>query len=451
MVECAGKNSPEGDMRRCVMDRNRIVFLIGLVGLCLLVTASPLMAQGEKSIQAKYYYLRGNVEKASGVIATDKEPVEVVFSGTIGFRVTPGLKGGFTMSLDRLNLISKGVPTARGKSGLIGLNLASPGFEVKHDVRSGQLSSAIQSTLHYELIDRVKGFRQSERAKGEMDVFIPYTEKMSGHLKGKLPENMKLAEKGTVRFIGEVQMELSASVIGSLKNITVKIPWVVIEWLKSPAEVLKIQPVFVGTGPSDPNATGKAFQTLKNRAAEAWGKCGTVRCMSLVYNEPIYINNASYRILDSATEARNFSAEVNVADAIEIFVAESMSTSLTCSWGGGATYSSGTASAKIVTSDQQLSVPCPCPTACSGYCPLGPCSCGALNNYHLAHELGHVINLAHPGDSGLAPSTATSVMEPSGFCNDNPSTQSAKNCRNASNPLLYWGKARCLGSPDIMD
>jgi hypothetical protein len=43
-------------------------------------------------------------------------------------------------------------------------------------------------------------------------------------------------------------------------------------------------------------------------------------------------------------------------------------------------------------------------------------------------------------------------MEPSGFCCDNPNVQSARNCRNATSPLMFWGDlVPCFGIPDIMD
>ncbi|NVN90234.1 MAG: hypothetical protein HXX11_06480 [Desulfuromonadales bacterium] len=409
----------------------------------------------EKTVVAKQMYLRGSLEKVQGVLVTREGKHEIPFSGTIGFKATLSPRGTYTLALDRLNLVAKGVKTAKGNSGVIGLSLAAPQFETRHNLRTGAISSNFMSTLHYELIDKVKGYRNVEKVKGEMDAFIPFTETMKGAFKGNFPQNMKLDEKAKITISGDMQMDLSSSVLGLFDKLTIKFGKIVVELAKISVETLKIQPVFIGTGPADPHATGKAFDTLRARSNELWGKCGSVRCLKFVYNEPVYINNNAYKVLDSSTEADNLRAEVDVTDAIEIFVAEKMSTSLTCAWGGGATFSSGTASSKIVTSDEQLNVPCPCPASCATYCPLGPCSCGALNNYHLAHELGHVINLDHPsGAYGMAPSTATSVMEPSGFCNDNPDIQSAKNCRNASNPLFYWGKTmiyRCIGSPDIND
>ena len=77
---------------------------------------------------------------------------------------------------------------------------------------------------------------------------------------------------------------------------------------------------------------------------------------------------------------------------------------------------SGTATAKVVSTDNQL----------------------PLNQNHMAHELGHVLGLGHPGDSTdtLVDGCAGSVLEPSGFFADNPGLQCEANCDNASNPLL---------------
>lgn len=391
------------------------------------------------------YYLQGNLAGLKAYVMTDKGQQEVPFAGSIVLRLTP-VENTFKISISSLNLFAKGINTAKGNSGTIGLSIASTA-EAVFNRSTGQISIPIQATLHYEMIDKLKGFRQSEKSR-EMDNFVPFTEIMAGVFNTRLPKDLRIQERSKVTMEAQINIEVVQQVVGLFPKMMFKLQSI-LELLKGPAQVLKIQPVFVGTGPGDATATGKAFNTLKNYAISNWSKCGTVRCVSLVFNEPIYVNKPAYRILDNSTEASSFMAEVSVTDAVEIFVAEKLSSSLTCAWGGGATFSSGTASAKIVTSDEQLGVPCPCP--CPTYCPLGPCSCGALNNYHLAHELGHAIGLAHPGDTGLAPSTAGSVMAASGMCNDNPSTQSAKNCRNASNPLFAAGTAICISSPDIMD
>lgn len=122
---------------------------------------------------------------------------------------------------------------------------------------------------------------------------------------------------------------------------------------------------------------------------------------------PVYVENDDYRILSSAEEA-NIRAEYNDANAVEVFFVEvSDPVGL---HGGGVCFSSGTANAQIITYDTNL----------------------PINLYNLAHELGHALGLFHPPGN----STPGSLMEPSGFCADNPALMSGENCDNASNPLL---------------
>jgi len=425
------------------MKRFAWVFVVGLL--------VSLTAVGQKLPE---YYLTGNLGDVSGTVTTDKGGQRTSFSGSIGFRVVQSEKGLLLYLFD-LNLISKGVPTEKGDSGLLGLELFdAEGKSMMYDPRSGQASTELRMVLHYELIDRVKGFRQVE-TKGEMDLFASFTEEMSGKMIVRFPEALKVAESGTINVDLDLTFQLSSSVLGYVRSMSVAAR-AVIDWtvLLSRAQYLRIQPVFIGTGPTDPSRTGTAWATLMAKAHELWNRCGSVRCIKFVVNNAIYVNKPAYKVLDSDAEATNLRAEVSVADAVEVFVVDRMT--FACSWGGGACFSSGTASAKIVSCDQQLAVPapCPCPSYCPATCPpCPPCQTGAVNNYHLAHELGHALNLAHPpGPSGtLAASTVGSNLEPSGFCCDNPAIQSAKNCRNASNPLLYWGWARCVGTPNIMD
>ena len=395
------------------------------------------------------HYLRGDIEKTEGVVGTGRGQQESGFFGSIGFDVWAQEKEELRIQLSRMNLVSPSIRTSEGESGVIGFTLDGPFGQAEYSPRSGEFAVEIAGTLHYELIDRLRGFRKQE-CRGECDLFEPYTERVIGRFVGKFEEPLEPREEGRTRVVGEVTLELSEAVVGAIRQIRIPIV-VIINWfLFEPGDVLRIQPVFVGSGPSDPNASGSAFNTLMNYARDMWNRCGDVRCLKFIVNEPIYVNNNAYMVLDDSSEAAAFRGEVNVANAVEVFVAKQMSTSLACSWGGGACFSSGTASAKIVSCDQQMAVPCPCPAACTSYCPCGSCLCGAINPYHLAHELGHAFNLPHPSGPSST-STVSSIMEPSGFCCDNPNVQSAKNCRNASNPLLITLYSICSGTPDISD
>ena len=99
-------------------------------------------------------------------------------------------------------------------------------------------------------------------------------------------------------------------------------------------------------------------------------------------------------------------------------------------FGGGATWSSGTTNAKIVTGDNQLPV----------------------NQNHLGHELGHVLNLDHPGTASgsLIPGCDNTIMEPSGFYADNPDAQCPSNCSNATNPLISTQFRVCCVRPEVL-
>lgn len=411
-----------------------------------------LMAFGQQS----EYYLVANFREVPGAVVTDKGEQRTTFFGSIGFRVVSTEKGLLLYLFD-FNLVSPGVPTGKGNSGLISLRM-SGGFDkpMPYDPRSGLVSWEFPMILHYELIDRIKGFKPAG-TEGEMDMFIPFTEEMKGKLTTRFPEPLpaKVAKAGKTNVDLDLISDLGSGVLELIREIRITIHGLGIDWNPvRPAQVLKIQPVFIGTGPTDPNRTGSAWDTLMANAHNLWNRCGSVRCIQFQINNPIYLNKPAYKVLESKDEARALLAEVDVPDAVEVFVVERMT--FACDWGGGACYSPGTAAAKIVTCDQQLAVPDPCPCSCWRYCPSGcgfcmECRTGAVNQYHLAHELGHALNLDHPGGNDLAESSRCSVMIASGFCADNPDRQSAKNCRNASNPLLYWRISLCTGRPDIMD
>ncbi len=103
-------------------------------------------------------------------------------------------------------------------------------------------------------------------------------------------------------------------------------------------------------------------------------------------------------------------------------------------WGGGATWGSGTASAKIISSDGNAR--------------------GGVDVTHLAHELGHVLGLRHPGDAATAnaqPASTGTLMCPSGYLNDNPQINSQENEDLVSNPLLVFTLKLRSPGPDCVD
>jgi hypothetical protein len=396
--------------------------------------------------EKEVHYLIGNFDQIRGTVNTDAGPQQTSFRGEIAFQVISSEKNEISLILKRLNLVSEGVFTKRGDSGVIGLVLKEPEYKTDYNSRTGEISADFGSELHYSLIDDIKGFIPGKSE--ECAVFYSYTEEMAGQLKGNLPESLQLAEKGSISMQGEIRLELEDQVLGALTDMMIVIDVNQLFWeITEPAEIFKVQPVFIGSGATDPTATGTAFNTLIDRSLEIWSRCGTVRCIAIRSNQPIYVDNDAYRVLNSQSEAADLRAEVDVSDALEVFVVERWDPFYD---GGGATWGSGTASVKIVTCDQQLAVPCPPPEGLWG-CDSG--SCGDVNYFHLAHEIGHALSFTHPGEAsaGRPQGSTNSIMEPSGFCHDNPDVQSAHNCRSASNPMLYWGRTVCTDSPDIMD
>jgi len=415
--------------------RLKAAVLWGILGSVLLFFA----ASGASRLACAF--LLGEL-RTSGRVTTPRGVEEALLEGSIVLEF-PEKAGPF---LAQLNLIvPRGVRTPKGPSGVIGLSLLDPPVTVWYDEKTGEVYAEFKAELHYPLIDRVKGFRKVQEG-GCLQVFS-YTEAMEGVLKGRIRGDLRRGKE--VSLEGTLSFSLSRSVLGQVKAMEVPLRALALFCGTQWVDFLKIQPVFIRAGGK---TSGWSFPALMDGAREIWGRCGGVRCIAFEVLPPRYVNDPDYWVIDDWDEGYALMDEVEVPDAVEVFVVGEFSKELTfgigmLGTGGGWCSSSGTASAKVITSDLQLDVPC---DWCS--------PCGDVNYYHLAHELGHALGLCHP--TGSCPSwrprgSDDSVMEPSGFCADNPDVQSAHNCREAINPLLraslYIGKRACTGSPDIRD
>lgn len=134
----------------------------------------------------------------------------------------------------------------------------------------------------------------------------------------------------------------------------------------------------------------------------------------------------------TSTEQSDLLDEVNDDDCIEVYFIDEFDP---VSWGGGgATWGSGTAGSKIITSDANAD--------------------GGIDFNHLAHELGHVMGLLHPNSAATAnavPASTGTLMCPSGYLNDNPSVNSQENENNLSNPLFQFTLKVMSVGPDCQN
>lgn len=182
-------------------------------------------------------------------------------------------------------------------------------------------------------------------------------------------------------------------------------PWLhIYRVLKS----LRIQPVRIQDGEY---SSGDGLSFGMPGLLMQWGKADVV----FTINDWITLYDSDYWVLGDY-EAYQLRAEVDVADAVEVFFVNDFVPQ--CLWGGGATWGRGTASTKIISSDGNAR--------------------GGIDFTHLAHEIGHSIGLTHPGDAASPNGSTGTLMCPSGWMVDNPTINSKDNKDNISNPLFTW-------------
>lgn len=364
-------------------------------------------------------------------ITLEKKGIKSRIRGEIVFLCFLSEKNQPKLAIDSFNITTDSVRTSIGDSGRLSMKLGEEApVMASYNHKSGKLDAKFRVQLHYPLMDKKLGWKSS----GE-DYFVPHTETYLATLEGEFekplePRHYKVEILRATLILKPYKEKPRIADLAIRADLLLPTQIVIISGVLSIIRRLPIRPVFIGkpsTLPYLAGPTGESFYPLLDRANEIWKKC----CIQFdVLCPPRYVENGDYRVLTIA-EAPNLLSEVDEEDAIEVFVVDSWDPADT--YGGGATWSSGTAEAKIITCDNQL----------------------PLNKNHLAHELGHVLGLHHPGVTDtLIPGCVDSIMEPSGFYADNPSEQCWKNCRNASNPLLCthphrpWCAIRLSGDED---
>ncbi len=201
----------------------------------------------------------------------------------------------------------------------------------------------------------------------------------------------------------------------------------VITWYYEVAKRLCVQPVrfsrYVWSYPYNLaiDYTGAGLGFGQPGADTQWRKADvlfTWRDWKTVYSPSLFFFSTSeaYDVMDT----------VDDDDCVEVFFVVG-DDGMHNNWGGGASFYGGEAYTKIISSDGNVDA--------------------GVDFTHLAHELGHSMDLPHPGWSGTVSSTG-SLMCPSGFANDNPPINSQQNKDNIANPLFTFALKAISAGPD---
>lgn len=415
------------------------VFALAILG-CFSIVAQIRPPQSAGS------YMVANIPIQATLDAKQKG---VALKGNISLKFSASqadLKAG-SVRVDQLNVVFFGVNQAaisgkdsKTKNGVLGMVVPPTADRprLRYDPRTQTLSGDIPVQVHFsqldeifppELIkqDREGDFAVSRTLRGKIQVQFKFTESLdraatqaesgrqSARLNARASADVSVEPLQDNRFIVDA-FRLRISELPALMEIA--------SWIRfEAASRLCIQPVRIRSGASDPTPTGAGLAFGLPGATTQWNKAD----VTFQVRDWMTVTNGSLKVATEGAEETSIRASVNVDDCIEVFFVENFSPESL--HGGGATWSSGTANAKIISSDGN--------------------AVGGIDLTHLAHELGHVLFMGHPGaPNGLFDASRNTLMCPSGWRNDNPKRNSQDNKDHVANPLLTFSlKVRTVG-PD---
>ncbi len=333
--------------------------------------------------------------------------------------------------LDRFGLVAAGVEARKSYTGVITVRGLSSAGAVTFGQRVDTFRVEAACDVNYESLDRAHGI---ETDKG--CYYIPATEPASAVLEARV-----VVERGRVRLDRtRIHVSCAAGRLEEIVAIEVLLKGAVLtpvpgpdvhyrfdeagEWVPSDdANVddnvcvasnrrqLIVQPVGFRDSAMDPSPSGSTSAAQLATAQTVWNKA----CIDLVIRSTVVITNSTLKTSSNVTDIRNSYTDSD-PNAIEVFfVANSLSAQ-----GGGTAGGIGVASCKPVIAE-----------------PNGG------NPVLVAHELGHVLNLLHPGSaSNSDPGT---VMAPTGSAMV-PGTQLVTHimCTSVANPVLTTTTPCCF-------
>jgi hypothetical protein len=290
---------------------------------------------------------------------------------------------------------------------------------LKYDPRTLTLTGDIPVNMNFPQVDELLPPKKSEE-----DFFVSPRIPAKIHIQFKLVQALeKLLTDKQQRFnvSGQVSMDFQGQALGDSKLRPLRSDLLINSHVVDIAPLLRfevarklcLQPVRILNAANDASPTGAGLAFGLPGARTEWNKADVV---FQVRGWKTVINN-NLKVADNATEEGQIRTSVQDDDCIEVFFIENFNPA--DSHGGGATWSSGTASAQIISSDGNAT--------------------GGIDFTHLAHELGHVLALGHPsGSPGLTSGNTGTLMCPSGWHRDNPTINSQGNKDNSNNPLLTF-------------
>jgi len=340
------------------------------------------------------------------------------------------------IGLSRLGIAAGSVDLGKAPTGTISVIGRSGRGILKIGTSKASLRLEVESDLNYESLDQARGIKTDVTC-----YYVPATEPAVVTIEGELVSE----KQGLVLTRGSVRMAAAAGEHEEIHALEIDLGHVRLEPIDGPHAVyrlgergewapladantdgnvcvsvtrrrLTIQPVGFRSTATDASPSGNTAAAQFATAATVWGKA----CVDLQVASTLLITDAALKTSSdlAAIRASHTDADPNVIEVF--FVANSLP-----SIGGGSAGAIGVASCKPVIAEPN-----------SG------------NPVLLAHELGHVLGLLHPGTG--TNSDAGTVMAPTGSAMVAGTTLVTHfMCVNIANPVLQTLATTCCLTHDI--
>lgn len=411
--------------------------------------------KGDKGV-----YLVANTDVAS-MLNVSGEKIRITGRASFYLSGSESMIREGALQVNGFNLAFFGVPQqmlagkleTMTKSGVLGFAAdTSKPQRLKYDAKTGRIMGEIRGYIDAAYMSAlIKGPVMDDK----VDLFETVTQpatlaldmKITAPLKGDMEEviydKSQLSFKLNADSVKYDRYEIPSFELSVAKPLALNVE-IVSWWWFEVAKRLCVQPVrigkikFINIFPWGPIyftfvTTGDGLAFGQPGAKAEWAKADVVfnyRDWKTLWKPGFWVVDTNGNL--TSTEQSDLLDEVNDDDCIEVYFIDEFDP---VSWGGGgATWGSGTAGSKIITSDANAD--------------------GGIDFNHLAHELGHVMGLRHPNSAATAnavPASTGTLMCPSGFLNDNPSVNSQENENNLSNPLFQFALKVISAGPDCQN